>query len=285
MEQTITVAGLEVTQTALDRMFSSLRSHHWFGIPGTYKPRLESFRPIDGTRASYEQIVYDTIAGGSAPEWLLAEFSENHGRKPARRTDPRDTLRKAGFPRIAYDGMEPWSQETPQRIVEWAEHAGGEAWPWLWVTCGSDRVRLAALAQASLAAASLSAEGFAIRYAAAAEMCNEIGSANLYGENSKHNALAPYRHCDLLLLDGVGGERHRGPELDALEALLRSRHDNMLPTVLCSRMQVDWWVRAYDHVDRARAESLGELVVSGLCTYQTDPADLAEVMEKRVVGL
>ena len=262
MQETVEVAGITVTQEALDRMFEALAERHWGGLPGTYTPRLHMLKPITGPVASYEQVLHDYMTSGSMPAWFRQRFMGEQARGQAARP-PEDVLVAAGFPPIVWAVRRPWDIETPGALRGWAEGTMVVTAPWLWVTCTDGFKRAQALAQVAIAAPEQAT------YARASELCEVMASAPLHGENGMLARMEPYKSCRILLLDGLGDERHGPQQLEVLAAILRARHERMLPTALGSAMDPDRWVRTHHGTSAQRADDMGASLTSGLRGYGT----------------
>lgn len=76
MTETVTVAGITVTQEALERIFDALRAHNWLRIPPQYRPSIGRFGPTDGPTATLDQVAYDLMADGTLQreEWFRDLF-------------------------------------------------------------------------------------------------------------------------------------------------------------------------------------------------------------------
>ena len=271
MAEPVKVAGCTVTQEKLERMFSALRARHWFGIPQWYRPRLEDFKPVVGTKARLEAILYDYMESGSMPPWFSEQFADRVRRRPEDRRDPERLMESAGFPRIAWATRHPWEEEVPERLAEWAGHVADTAPPWAWVVGGDADERTNLMAKAALAASDrLPADALAT-YRQARDLCEEVASASNYGANSKRNVMMPYRTCDLLLLDGLGTERRAAPELNGICAVLRERRDRMLPTVIGSHMEPSAAAKSFASVSREASDELMATVIECLSAYGTRP--------------
>lgn len=260
MAETVTVAGVPVDQATLERMFEALAERGWGGLPGTYTPRLRMLKPITGPVASYEQVLHECMTSGSMPAWFRQRFMGERARGQAARP-PEQVLEAAGFPQIVWAVRRPWDAETPEALRRWAEGTMEVTNPWLWVTCADGFRRAQALAQAALAAPEQAT------YVRADELCEAAASAPLHGENNMASRIGPYKSCRILLLDGLGDERHGPQQLDVLASVIKARHERMLPTALGSAMDPDRWVRGHRGTSAQRADAMGATVTSALSGY------------------
>ena len=289
MSAYVEIQGVGVDQETLCRMFAALSEHRYFSIPAGYAPTLDLFGPLQGeSTAPPEQIVYAYIEDGSMPTWFAEEFL---GRAtPAPDVRPTDVLERAGFPAIVSKLWEPWQRPTPPKVTRWASGLGAPG-PWLLVrsdTAKGGQAVTCTLAQAALSATDKGTSPDAIAYKRAEELCQEVNSSDLYGESSKFNALAPYRRCSLLALDGMGGERATAHELDTLASLFAARHDQMLPTVLGFTVGFGSWVDRYRGVDAGKADAMSDAILHALAGYpkeSTDRKNLLEASTRNVIDL
>lgn len=268
MTETVEVAGTTVTQETLGQIFDALRAHHWLAIPRTYVPSLRKFKRVTGPVASYEQVVYDLMAGGSMPRWFQEQFMGAEASQMAEGpSGPERVMEAAGFPRFVWAVRPPWEEIHPTKLGEWAHTLGGPAPAWLLVNGGEPQGRSRTLAQAAIEADRMNAHG--ITYRTAKDLCNEVASAGNYGENSKYNTLRPYRECGLLLLDGMGQEQRKAPETRALADLLQARRDHMLPTVLATEHGLAGLMQAYQKANAEAANDMVAAITDGLSGYGT----------------
>lgn len=267
MNETVEVAGVSVTQETLEQIFDALREHHWLGIPAQYVPRLARFSPITGTTANYENVVHDMMADGTVPRWFRERFMGVKAEPRSLTMTPMQVLERAAFPRIAYTVRSPWDELPPAMVYDWAQGINSPTPKWLWVACDNGTKRLDLLAQALIAANAKSDRDLRAVYRTAPEFCGEMATADNYGENSKHAAMRPYRECRLLIIDGIGDERRALPELRALATLVQVRHDQVLPTILASRMTLDEARSRYEATDRNEARAFFSAVTGGLTAY------------------
>lgn len=268
MTETVEVAGTTVTQETLGQIFDALRAHHWLAIPRTYVPSLRKFKRVTGPVASYEQVIYDLMADGSMPRWFQEQFmGADYAPRAEGPSGPERVMEAAGFPRFVWAVRHPWEEIAPTRVGEWARALDGPAPTWLLVNGAEPQDRSRVLAQAALAADRTGVRG--ITYRTAKDLCNEVASAGNYGENSKFNALRPYRECRLLLLDGMGQEQRKAPEARALADLLQARRDHMLPTVLATEHGLTGLMQAYQKANSAAANDMVAAIIDGLSGYGT----------------
>lgn len=261
----VEVGGVKVTQTMLDRMFSACREHSYLGIPSGYSPRLDLFaRKCTGAVSTYERVLHDLIEAGTVPDWFKAAFIRKAA--PTPRRQPFDVLRAAGFPHGIYAIERPWELPTSHTTEAWAEELIGDCGPWLWVTWHDARHRACELARAAIAAAAI-IDG-QITYKDASDLCEEVNSADMYGANSKHNVMMPYRRATLLVLDGIGTERQDSHSLETLVKVMRAREAQNMPTVIGSTMGIKQWLAGYRRFDQAMADGLARALTSGLCRYE-----------------
>ncbi len=265
MADTVTVAGVDVTQDELERIFADLRSRHWFGIPKWYKPSLGKFRPMpsDASTVTLEEVVYDYMTSDSMPRWFKEAHMGASPHKVRRHAEPEKIMGDAGFPPILWAVRRPWDEPTPEFVKDWAARLGEPTAPWMWITCADGYRRAQALAHVAVAA-----DGGAT-YVRASDLCEKVGSAPLYGENNKSSRLQPYKEARLLLIDGLGNERHGAPELDTLWRLMKARHEQMLPTVMASESDPSGWARGHRGSGAQLTEAMTNFVMGGLKGYGT----------------
>ena len=261
----VEVGGVKVTQAMLDRMFSACREHSYLGIPSGYSPHLDLFaRKCTGAVSTYERVLHDLIEAGTVPDWFKATFIRKAA--PTPRKQPFDVLRGAGFPHGIYAIERPWELPTPRTIETWADELIGDCGPWLWVTWHDARHRACELARAAVvAAATIDGQ---ITYKDASDLCEEVNSADMYGANSKHNVMMPYRRATLLVLDGIGTERQDSHSLEALNKVMRAREAQNMPTVIGSTMGIKQWLAGYRRFNQPMTDGLARSLVSGLCCYE-----------------
>lgn len=76
MAETVRVAGVTVTQQALEQIFDALRAHHWLAIPPQYRPSIGRFRPATKPTATLDEVVHELMADGTLmrQQWFRDMF-------------------------------------------------------------------------------------------------------------------------------------------------------------------------------------------------------------------
>ena len=276
----VEVGGVMVTQERLTRAIAIVaETNGLFDIPDGYLPSISLFGPsADGIRPTPEQELYalmqrNDLVGLMARAMVGSEPCDPQP-VPQRQPTPTDVvLDEAGFPAIVALDMEYRSSEPPQ-LSEWADAYGRDYAPWLWISGGDRTDRTVALARAVMLVDRAMFDGRVPRgqivYRTARRLSDEYNRALNYGERgriTKDEAMEPYERCPLLLLDGMGGERANGRGLEAIERVLRARHENALPTALAAPAGPSLWASAYGTADRDRAHDVAMLVNDGLSGF------------------
>lgn len=270
MDGSVRVGGVEVTQQKLNGMYSWLVSHGCKEMPGGYRPDLERFKPFNGSRVeSPEEYIH-----------MLCEYPElNSGFRaafidPPKRAEPSSPvgiLNAAGFPAVVAIHAPTHRHRKLAELDAWAEGYKGPMTPWLWVMGGSDMDRTITLARIAVKAARAMDRELAplgpIVYERAHDLCERVNSCDMYGPNSKWNAMQGPMTCALLLVDGMGQERTGARELDTLSQIVANRWREALPTVLASETGLSTWAAAHDRTDHARAHTMAAQVANALCGY------------------
>lgn len=286
MSASVDVGGISVDQPTLERMFAALHEHGAWGVPEGYVPDLGRFGPIrkGETTASLEQYAYSNIAEGSTPEWFAKAFMEPP--KPLPKKSPMGVLRDAGFPRIVWTVRAPWRDAAPEAVTAWAAELDAMCRPWLWVRCQDADRRADILAHVAMAADRHGMRD-AITYKDARELCEEVNSADMYGEASKHNAMGPFCTCGLLILDNMGGERLGARELETLCSIVCERYRQMMPTAMGSAHGLADLLAAYSRIDRDRAKAMCPRIAAAMCGYRTiaDSAERKAELMRHVVDV
>ena len=280
MGESVSIGGITVTQQVLERMFGELRSHHWFGIPATYRPRLSDFRRTDAnaTTAHIEQVLYEYIDAGDMPGWFTDEYCG--GRRKSRTRPVEKVMESSGVPRIFW-GLG-WSDETrmPDTMRRWAMGINEVTAPWLWVTCEDGMERGRSLAHLIMEVAEATGDSREIRYTDSRDLCERVNAASNFGKDSKLSLMDPLKECFLLVMNGLGIERRGRAELETMATVLNARRDAMLPTVLASGLPPKDLMQAYGKSDYERAKDLGSIVSSGLRGYGTrDTANIIRLID------
>lgn len=283
MSDYVEVGGVRVTQDVLGRAYAWLLSHGCAYVSESVTPSLANFRHPDSTTSSPEEYVYLIFANPEiAPRGFRAAFINPPAAMPA---SPVAALKAAGFPGIVAVRAPQAMIRRNRQVEEWASAQCGELAPWLWVKGGREAERTMVLAKA-VVLANDSVKGQTI-YKSVRDLCEEVNSADMYGENSKHNRLAPYRACALLILDGMGEERTGSKELDTLYQVVAARWRNLLPTAFASDMGLSAWVKSYATIEKARSRDLASKVVEGLSGFAQGlgRAEVSEAAGAHVIDL
>lgn len=281
---------MEISQDLLCLVCNWLAAHGYTNAREGYEPSMERFRdPRNGSTITPEEYAYLLFANPEqAPREFRAAFIE-----PPTDTGPEiltATLRAAGFPAIVATRAPMSTPPERGRIEAWADRYG-EAAPWLWVMGGSSTARSTVLAWAAIDVSNAMGAGVppvnAIVYKHARDLCEEVNSADMYGENSKHNAMKPYKACALLILDGMGEERHAARELDTIRQVVDARSRNLLPTVFASTMGLKDWAGSYRSIDHTQARKTAAQITEGLCGFAEglSKPETAAAVAQHVIGL
>lgn len=189
-----------------------------------------------------------------SPEHRRAEEEAEREARAAGEFKARQALRAAGVPEYFRTVLDRLAIEPPPQVARWAEGFEGKGTPWLWVTGGTGAGKTTA---ACWALREVAGRAGAAKFLTARELKAEWDGGSLFGEDSKHDRLAPYERCGLLVLDGLGEESTGTSFIDALFDLVDSRYNAMLPTVVTSQHGLkeyrDMLARADDKPSRAAA--------------------------------
>lgn len=290
MSDTARSVGVEMNKEFLCNVCAWLASHGYCNVREGYEPSMERFRdPRNGSTITPEEYAYLLFANPEqAPKEFRTAFID-----PPQQVGPEiltAMLRAAGFP--AFIATRAPSSTVPEhgKIEEWADRHG-EAAPWLWVMGGSDTERTTVLAWAAIDVSSAMGAGVppigAIVYKHLRDLCEEVNSADLYGENSKHNAMKPYKTCAVLIIDGMGEERHGARELDTIRQVVDARCRNLLPTVFASAMGLKDWASTYGGADYTQAHKTAAQIAEGLCSFAEglSKSETAATVAQHVIDL
>ena len=283
MSDYVEVGGVRVTQDVLSQAYAWLVAHGCAYVPEGMTPSLTNFRHPDSTTSSPEEYMYLIFANPEiAPKGFRAAFIDPPAAMPS---SPVAALKAAGFPSIVAIRAPQAMTRRNRQVEAWAKAQCGELAPWLWVKGGRDSDRTMVLARAAFMAKD--AMRGQIVYKLVRDLCEEVNSADMYGENSKHNRLAPYRSCALLILDGMGEERTGAKELDTIYQIVVARWRDLLPTAFASGVGLSAWVRAYTAIDRAHSRDLASKVVEGLSGFAQglSKAEVSEAASAHVIDL
>ena len=290
MNDTAQGEGVKMNREFLANVCTWLAAHGIFNIAEGYEPSMERFRDPRNSSTIYpEEYAYLLFANPEqAPREFRAAFIE-----PPTDAGPEvltATLRAAGFPAIVATRAPMSTPPERGRIEAWADRYG-EAAPWLWVMGGSSTARSTVLAWAAIDVSNAMGAGVqpvgAIVYKHARDLCEEVNSADMYGENSKHNAMKPYKACALLILDGMGEERHAARELDTIRQIIDARCQNLLPIAFASTVGLKDWAGSYRSIDHTQARKTAAQITEGLCGFAEglSKPETAAAVAQHVIGL
>lgn len=281
---------VEISQDLLCRVCDWLAAHGYANAREGYEPSMERFRdPRNSSTITPEEYAYLLFANPwQAPRAFRAAFIDTP--TEAGPEILTATLRAAGFPTIVATRAPTTAPPQRGRLEAWAD-SYGEAAPWLWVMGGSDTDRETVLAWAAITVSNVMGAGAqpisAIVYRNVRDLCEEVNSADMYGANSKHNTMKPYKSCALLLLDGMGEERHGSKELETIRQVIDARCRDLLPTVFASTMGLKDWALAYGMADHAQARKAAAHIAEGLCGFVigASKSETAAAVAKNVINL
>lgn len=273
----IIVGGVEVTQDLLEQMHDCLLGcdaspyRKLVSVADGNKPHIDTLAKCGGGEVdSAEDFIFALLTDPSiAPRDFRTRFL---GRaEQVKPYQPIAMLKRAGFPvRVALAAPD---QTTRSQIEGWAEGFKTYKYTWVWVIDGDDMARCLQLARiAVLAARKMARSGIdpmgAIVYRTIPDLVDEINSCDLYGRDSKRNAIVGYRQATLLLLDGVGDEQAGNKPLDALSKIVGSRWMDGLPTVFAGKCGLQAWMGTYARYDHATTQKMVTQIVGAMCGYR-----------------
>lgn len=290
MNDVVPCGGVEINAEYLRSVCDWLASHGYCNAREGYEPSLERFRDPRNSSTIYpEEYAYLLFSNpGQAPREFRAAFID-----PPQQVGPEiltTVLGAAGFPAIVATRAPMSTPPQHAKVEEWANRYG-EAAPWLWVMGGSDTERSTVLAWAAIEVANAMGAGVgpqgAITYKHVRDLCEEVNSSDLYGENSKHNAMKPYKTCAVLIIDGMGEERHGARELDTIRQVVDARCRDLLATVFASAMGLKDWAANYGRSERPQARQTAAQITDGLCAFAEglSKAETAAAVAQHVIDL
>lgn len=289
IESVVRVGGVEVNQVTLERAYQWLVRHGCSSIPADHAPTLEKFRPYKGTVVSEpEEFVHMLFAREVDYEGFRQAFlTDGPKAHPIR---PRmQVLKAAGVPLLYWKPSS--GGITDPKADAWIDGYVGQRSPWLWVMAGHEDDRTAALADLAVKVASVMDRDVCaageIRYTRARDLCEVVNSSDLYGRDSKWNALQPIVTCQLLLIDGIGEERQTFKELQTFEQVISARHRDMLPTVFASQFGLTKWIQAYAPYDHDKAIDMSKRIVSAMSGFRSGLTreETSQAISQHVINL
>ena len=281
MTKTVDVGGYAVTQQMLEGVHKHLIESHKGDtslLKDGYVPSIdklesakESFSNGNEAVNSAEGYIYNLIAS----DGISAEVLQKCSGKARKQRNRVIILNKAGFPyKVAFATTH---LPTRPEVKAWASKYKGNGTPWLWVKDSNESQTADILASIAVCAAHAMDRGQApdgdIRYVVAHDLCEEINSHDLYGDNSKYNAMKPYKECALLLIDGMGNERNKIRELETVSEIINVRCLEGRPTVIASRFGVRHWGNKKASVDAKLAKVAIRSVLVGMGGYSSSLKD------------
>lgn len=189
-----------------------------------------------------------------SPEVKEQEEAERRAAEKARAQAAERAYRAAGVPEVTTQSLKRFAIEPPQQVTAWARAFRGRGMPWMWITGGTGAGKTTA---ACWALREVADRAGSIAYLSAPGLKALWDGGALYGSGNKHERLAPYAACGLLVLDDLGKETIKQTFVDALCELLDSRYNAMLPTLITSQHGLTEYqamlARADGRPDRAAA--------------------------------
>lgn len=292
-EEAVEVGGVKVDQGKLKRMFFWLASHGSKFVPEGHMPDMGRFAPPSDPNliTEPEEYVYLILSDPSvAPRGFRQTFISPDGRE--RHRSAAAFLKEAGFPATTVAAANSRAYTKSERVKEWASEYHGPLSPWLWVSGGSESLRALVLAMAAFGAAEsadvLGIEPPTVMYAHAQELCHRVNSADMYGPNSKWNAIQGVMTCGILALVEMGTEHVAPRELDTIHQVLTARSREGHATLIASERGLATWKAERERVSDTQARDVCEAVTSGLCAYmdwQTDHEAATKAIRSHVIDL